>query len=85
MIGNEEAELLNEVDDGLIDIAEAFIESMVEVVEKNTKKQVKFLPSSALIVNNIKLDTKIMKVFDLGYSLNNIKLEIYLMLESKSK
>ncbi|MEA3384545.1 MAG: hypothetical protein U9Q20_07740 [Campylobacterota bacterium] len=82
MVGEENQKPTNEIDEGLMDIAEALVESMGEIIKKNTKNQVKLAASSAIIQNNTKMDSSEMKLFDLGYMIGNKKFPIFLMLDT---
>lgn len=84
MIDNKDANIVDTVDDGLKDIAQLLVSSMDAIISKNTNGQVKFIPSIAKVKNNIKLNSSV-KIFSMGFTLNNKELPIYIMLESVAK
>ena len=85
MIGANDAEVTNDIDDDLKELSQAFVDSMADIILKNTNNKVKIQSAPVKIKNNEKLNSLGGKLFDLGFSIDNEKLPIFIMIENSKR
>ncbi len=80
MIDDTDGDIVETIDNGLHDISKQILLSLGDIVSKNTNKKITLQVNKDEIVETL-AKTESYKVFDLGISLDNNKLNMYLLIK----
>ena len=82
MIDDQDGEVLETIDEGLHDISKQILVSLGEMISQNTKKKIELQIAQDELVETIE-DAQSYKIFNLGLSLDNKQLSMYILVKGK--